>query len=471
MAVILGCLLLLLTFSTRTIFTPLKAISTALEQKALNAQQERALTKGEFAKIGKLISESFEHNRLMETEIDNRRKSEEALKTALEEVKQAQAEKHEADEANRTKSQFLSVISHEIRTPINGVVGISNLLLEENLTPKQKEYVQILNFSSRHLMSLVSDVLDFSKIEAGNLEFDKSAFNLKHLCEGVCFLFRPKAEEKGIALDFHPDLSLSGHLLGDQVRIGQIITNLISNAIKFTFQGGVTMRYYCLTDTGNKVRIRFEVKDTGIGMREEELQNIFESFTQGKGGVKYGGTGLGLAISKRLVELQGGFIEVISAPGKGSTFNFELTLEKNSFQKISGSGTYSSINRGLPGMRVLVAEDNKTNARIVEGFLKKWEVQVAFAENGQIAVNSLEQEFYDLVLMDIQMPVMNGIEATVAIKNSTQLRVNKTPIVALTADATIETQSRLMSSGFSNYLTKPFNPDALYRMLLRYYEN
>ena len=332
--VIILCLMMFFFFSKKIIFDPLRAISNSLAAKDARAVKPLLLKSSEFGEISQLITDAFIQNKLMAQEIESRKQSEAALKEALEKVDQATSEKREADEANKTKSQFLSVMSHEIRTPVNGVIGIANLLLDEELTVKQREYVNILHFSSRHLMSLVSDVLDFSKIEAGNIEFDKSVFNLKHLCEGICFLFRPKAEEKGIALTFTPDLSITTLVSGDQVRLGQIITNLVSNAIKFTFQGSVELSYKKVSDARRRMRIEFTVKDTGIGIKPEEQESIFESFTQGKGGKKYGGTGLGLTISKKLVQLQGGNIMVSSVIGQGSTFMFELELEKNVFQQI-----------------------------------------------------------------------------------------------------------------------------------------
>jgi signal transduction histidine kinase/ActR/RegA family two-component response regulator/sensor domain CHASE-containing protein len=377
-------------------------------------------------------------------------------------------------QAAMAKSDFLSCMSHEIRTPINGVVGIANLLMEEDLNKKQKEYVQTLNFSAQHLATVVSDILDFSKIESGHMVFEKVSFNLEKNCRYVFNLFANKAAEKNIAFNFSPTPLKAYSLYGDYVRLNQVISNLLSNAIKFTNKGRIDFSYSIEDDSGDKVRIIFSVKDTGIGIPEENQKHIFESFTQADETItrQYGGTGLGLTICKKLVELQGGTIGLKSTFGKGSEFIVELPFDKHVYKKDAlPTITTAEKNqtKGLNGMKILVAEDNNINAMVLTRFLTKWNIESKVATDGSQALEMLKRETFDIVLMDIQMPNLDGIEATKIIRQSPDENVKNILVVAFTADASVDNHRELLKIGFDHCMTKPFNPDTLFSFLKKNY--
>ncbi len=464
-------LILFLFFKTR-IISPLNMLSVSLAKKNDSFLQKLKLNKNEFGELAGLISDFFLQNEVLKEEIDTRVKSENTLKKTASELQKATVDKIRAEQAHLAKTEFLSTMSHEIRTPINGVIGVCNLLMEEKLTKQQTDYVNILNFSSRHLLSIVSDILDFSKIESGNFQFDKTSFDLKKTCLNVIELYEPRAGEKNLELFFEPDENTSFSLYGDSVRLCQVITNLLSNAIKFTHSGSVSLCYKTISETGSHTTIQFTVKDTGIGISKDKIDTIFEKFTQADSSTSsnYGGTGLGLTISKKLVELQGGKMHVKSEPGKGSEFIFYLSFEKHVYvNSLPAPGKAGSI-KNLQGLKILIAEDNTINAQVLSGFLKKWQVNFDIVVNGSDAVEMLAQKDFDLVLMDLQMPVMDGKEATLAIRKNKTASYFNIPIIALTADATSETQNTIDQYGFNQYLAKPFNPDALYRLLKKYYD-
>jgi PAS domain S-box-containing protein len=374
------------------------------------------------------------------------------------------------------KSNFLSTMSHEIRTPINGVIGITNLLLDEKLTDTQKDYVETLNFSSQQLLAIVSDILDFSKIESGNFSFEKVSFNMFEVCNHVFKLFESKAQEKHLQYTLVTSSMDTYSIYGDRVRLSQVLSNLVSNAIKFTKKGLVELKYSIKEELADQITVLFEVKDTGIGIPQRYQDKIFDSFSQADDTVtrQYGGTGLGLTISKRLVELQGGKLAVSSVHGKGSTFSVELTFDKHSFKgdKLMQNEVLfkgSSHLKSLSGMNILVAEDNRVNAMVLTRFLNKWEIKNSVVSNGQEAVKLLnEGKQFDLILMDLQMPILDGREATKIIRKSTNLNISNIPIIALTADALVESQRTLVLNGFNDCVTKPFSPELLFKMLCKY---
>jgi signal transduction histidine kinase/CheY-like chemotaxis protein len=471
-SVILAIALVLFIFFKNRIIYPLNMLSLSLAKKNDRILSKLKSKKNEFGELAGLISDFFLQNEVLKEEIDTRVKSECALKQAASELEKATIDKIRAEQAHLAKTEFLSTMSHEIRTPINGVIGVCNLLMEEKLTKQQTDYVNILNFSSRHLLSIVSDILDFSKIESGNFQFDKTSFDLKKTCLNVIELYEPRADEKKLELLFEPDENVSFSLYGDSVRLCQVITNLLSNAIKFTHNGTVSLGYKAISETGSHTTIQFSVKDTGIGISNDKIDNIFEKFTQADKSTSsnYGGTGLGLTISKKLVELQGGKMDVKSETGRGSEFIFYLSFEKHVYvDSLPAPGKTVSL-KNLQGLKVLIAEDNAINAQVLSGFLKKWQVNFDIVVNGSDAMEALRQREYDLILMDLQMPVMDGKEATLAIRNNTTAAWFNIPIIALTADATSETQNTIDQYGFNQYLAKPFNPDALYRLLKKYYD-
>lgn len=377
-------------------------------------------------------------------------------------------------QAEIAKSEFLSSMSHEIRTPINGVIGIANLLTEEQLSPAQREYVNTLKFSAQHLSSIVSDILDFSKIESGKLVFENVPFSLNTVALNVFRLFENTAREKSISLIFTPDPRIKDQLSGDYVRLSQVLSNLLSNAIKFTEKGAVELAYTLKAETENSVQVNFSVKDTGVGIPSRQLEQIFDNFTQADDSTtrKYGGTGLGLTISKKLIELQGGTISVESQVGQGSVFSVDMRFDK--YVNIPGAGareTPPTTPTDLHGLNLLIAEDNKVNMFVLTATLKKWGVHYTVANDGQEAIECLKQGDFDAIIMDIQMPNVDGKEATRAIREFADERKRQIPIIAFTAEASLESHQDYLNSGFNDCITKPFQPEHLNMVLQKYNPN
>jgi signal transduction histidine kinase/ActR/RegA family two-component response regulator len=463
---------LIFRYFIKYFFNPLSKVSLALETSSPEPIVNIKTKNTELGAVAKMIDDYFKQNGILQTEIHQRKKSELDLTVALNDIEKSTIEKIKAEQSAAAKSEFLATMSHEIRTPINGVIGIANLLKDENLNAQQKEYVDVLHFSANHLMSLVTDILDFSKIETGKVDFERSSFNLNQVCTAVTNLHKPNAKEKKLDFVYLPDNSLVQSIYGDQVRLNQVLTNLIGNAIKFTEKGTVTFSYKMVAETANNCTIEFKVKDTGIGIKELEQKTVFDGFSQANRNIsrQFGGTGLGLTISKKLVELQGGKIEMESEYGKGSEFTFYISFEKHAFTDIKNEPKALQSNTNmLIGMKVLVAEDNNINVLVVKRFLEKWGISYKIAANGQEAVDLISKEMFDLILMDLHMPVMDGEEATRQIRANSDVKVNTVPIIALTANASSDTQNKLLHNGFSNYISKPFNPDNLFKVLKKYF--
>lgn len=376
--------------------------------------------------------------------------------------------KEMAEKSSKFKSDFLSIMSHEIRTPMNAVIGTTNLLLDENPRPEQIEYLNTLKFSGENLLAIINDILDYNKIEAGKLELNKSRFNIHHLIHKIKQSFAPRAIEKQLILEVITDDDIPEDLIGDAMRLSQVLNNLIGNAIKFTHTGKVIIRLDKDALTSNSVSIKFAVTDTGIGIAPESFNIVFDPFMQDQQVINndYGGTGLGLAITKRLVELHNSTIAVLSELGKGTTFTFTINFGIAPEIPTSKPATVpvnTAVNN-LQGMNILVVDDNKMNLMIAGKFLKRWNARVQEALNGQIAVDLVNHNSYDLIIMDLQMPVMDGFEATAVIK---QVQPDL-PIIALTADAMPETYQKALAAGMVDYLTKPFVPEILYSKLAKY---
>ena len=406
--------------------------------------------------IGKvtLFVNLYKQRIVLEQEIQRRKEAEDEMKLA----------RDQAREAAHAKQLFLSTMSHEIRTPLNAIVNTAKLLKDENPRDDQLEDIEILEFSAGNLLHLINDILDFSKIDAGKIEFEAIEFEISKLLNGIHQSFDYQATQKDVALEFFISLEVPGVIVGDSARLSQILINLIGNAIKFTDKGKVSVEVGLVEKDDKTCKLAISVSDTGIGIPGEMLNVVFESFTQASSSTtrKYGGTGLGLAITKKLVDLQGGSIGVKSKIGEGSTFTVIMSFKRSSKEHLEDDMLMKANFHSLAGLRVLVVEDNLVNQRIVTKFLMKWEVNVDLAENGLIAVEKARNSRYDLILMDLHMPEMNGYDATLEIRKMSHNQSPDLPIIALTASAFIEDREKIYTYGMSGYIIKPFNPSELY---------
>jgi PAS domain S-box-containing protein len=367
-----------------------------------------------------------------------------------------------AQEASLAKARFLSNMSHEIRTPLNGIVGITGILLDEEYLPSQHKNLQTLNHLSDHTLQLINNILDLAKIEAGKAEVASNRFNLQLFINKLNSIFENSAKLKKLDFIIAGNGNLDVYVKGDEVKLNQVLINLLGNAMKFTEKGFVKLMIDAATDEGdnNFFKIRFTVSDSGIGIRKEDQQKIFESFTQADSLTtrKFGGTGLGITISEKILQLLGSTLKVESEPGKGSSFWFDVKLAKSSVWPSSHPVARNADDYSLEGVKILMAEDNRINQMVAKRFLQKWKAIVTVAENGQEALDEVTRNEYDIVLMDLDMPVMDGYESTAAIKNLKPAM----PIIALTAAAFDDMHNYLHKKGFSEVVQKPFLPDDLY---------
>ena len=371
-----------------------------------------------------------------------------------------------AEKSSHAKSEFLSTMSHEIRTPLNAVIGMSNLLLMSNPRHDQKENLDILKFSAANLLAIVNDVLDFNKIEAGKVVFENISFNLEELMNSICGGQKIKAEEKGLVFKLDVDSALNHKILfGDPTRLTQVIFNLVSNAIKFTKDGNVWVTANVIEDRHNTITVNFAIKDTGIGIEPDNLDSIFEPFAQESITTtrQYGGTGLGLAIIKRLLELQGLRMNVDSKIGHGSefSFNMEFTVSTEKYVPQVENQPVLLNHDSMSHIRVLIAEDNVVNIMLMKKLFSKWNMTPTIAENGERAVELVQYGNFDLILMDLQMPIMNGFDSAIEIRKMADTRKANIPIIALTASALFDIRERVFSSGMNDYVSKPFKPEEL----------
>lgn len=378
--------------------------------------------------------------------------------------------RQKAEEAAQSKQLFMSTMSHEIRTPLNEVIGITNLLMQGQPREDQMDFIKTLKFSGNHLLTLVNDVLDYNKMESGKIVFEQTQFNLGDFLNEIMHSYSFRSKAKNLSFDLSKDQSLPLEVIGDPIRLNQILSNLLSNALKFTIQGGIHVVVRELSRNGNQVKVEFTVTDTGIGIPKEKHIVIFDGFTQASADTtrQYGGTGLGLAICKKLIELQGGTIIIESKPGKGSSFRFAITLGVSEMNSPGQKAEIPENYTGLEGKRILIAEDNKINFFVANKFLTGWGAKVTHAENGQIALEKVRSENFDLILMDLQMPVMDGIEAAKIIRESNDPKINGIPIVALTAAIMSENHDKIETLHINDYVLKPFKPHDLFVRILKH---
>jgi len=390
--------------------------------------------------------------------------ADEARETAEEAMRKAERATKIAVEAVKTKQQFLSNMSHEIRTPMNAIIGFTKVVLKTELSSKQKEYLDAIKTSGDALIVLINDILDLAKVDAGKMTFEQKPFKMANSISAMLHLFETKIQEKNLVLIKEYDAKIPKVLVGDSIRLHQIILNLVSNAVKFTSSGEITVSVRLLEEDDETVKIQFAVKDTGIGIPENKINGAFENFQQANSDTSrlYGGTGLGLAIVKQLVEAQSGTIQVKSKVSQGSTFSFILRFQKTN-EEGDSHAKILELDTEVKNLSILVVEDIALNQLLMKTLLDDFEFGCDIAENGKVAIEKLRSKPYDLILMDLQMPEMNGFETTDYIRNTMYSRI---PIIALTADVTTVDIEKCRAVGMNDYIAKPVDEKVLYNRIV-----
>lgn len=373
--------------------------------------------------------------------------------------------KEKAEAAVKVKTRFLSNMSHELRTPLNGIIGATNLLLQEERLPLQQPYLDTLKYSSEHMMVLINDILDYNKMEAGKLELAIAPVNIREFIRKVAAQFTGQINEKQLKLVVDVEEWLDIELMTDETRLNQVLSNLLSNAIKFTEQGTITLASRKIVASSTRATVQFIVRDTGIGIPRAKHKEIFESFTQADVNTtrKYGGTGLGLTITKTLVNKFNSELQLESEPGKGSTFHFTVELPINENRKLYINEDKSRQLASLDGVQVLIAEDNPVNLSVARRFLQKWGVEVTEAHNGLEAVQRYRKGLFDVLLIDLEMPEMDGATALQQIRKIDP----SIPVIAFTAAVYDNMYADLMQKGFTDFIHKPFRPEDLHNKILQ----
>lgn len=398
----------------------------------------------------------------------------EKLRDALRAEKEAEkaiiVAKELAEQSVRSKELFLANMSHEIRTPMNAIIGISELLAQTGLSNEQQEYIDGIRSSGKSLLVLVNDILDFSKIEAGKFELEELGFRVDHVLQSVYSSFRINAKESGVELELDISKVKQAVLIGDPHRLSQVLINLVSNAVKFTTRGIVAISAETITQENGVIDVLFAVTDTGIGIPDDKKELIFESFTQADNSItrQYGGTGLGLAISRKLVQTMGGKLALDSTAGKGSRFYFTLSYTMGDDIDLPPPVPDHNLSTTtLKGIKVILIEDNRMNQFLVRSLMEKREIELDIANNGKEGLNMIIDNDYDLVLMDIQMPIMDGIECTRIIRNEIEREKRNIPIIALTANALKGDNEIYINAGMDDYVSKPFEASQLFGKITR----
>jgi len=440
---------------------------TIRDEKLTEVLFNGSVYKDEYGKvIGVVVvaRDITDHKRIEKELKDAKLNAESATKIAEEAKEIAEKAKKIAEDAVKSKQQFLSNMSHEIRTPMNAIIGFTKVLLKSDLDAKQKEYLTAIKLSGDALTVLINDILDLAKVDAGKMTFEQTPFKMAASIAAMIHLFETKIQEKNLKLIKEYDDKIPGVLVGDPVRLHQIILNLVSNAVKFTSKGEITIRAELLDEDEVNATIEFSVTDTGIGIEEDRIEHIFENFQQATSETArlYGGTGLGLAISKQLVESQGGSITVKSKPEEGSVFSFVLPFRKTN-AKVELEKVMNILTSKVHKAKVLVVEDIALNQLLMKTLLDDFGFEHDIADNGRIAIEKLHKKSYDIILMDLHMPEMNGFEATEYIRGKMNSHI---PIIALTADVTTADLAKCTAVGMNDYISKPLDEKLLYDKII-----
>ncbi len=412
-----------------------------------------------------IVARDVTEQKRIETElIEAKVFAELATELAMTAKQKAESSSKVANDAVKAKQQFLSNMSHEIRTPMNAIIGFTKVLLKTDMSAKQKEYLTAIKLSGDALIVLINDILDLAKVDAGKMVFEHIPFRMSMSISAMLHLFEPKIHEKNLRLTKEYDSRIPEVLLGDSVRLHQIIMNLVSNAVKFTEKGKISLSVRLIDEDDEKVIVEFAISDTGVGIPTEKLEKIFENFQQASSNTSriYGGTGLGLAIVKQLVEHQGGTVKVKSVVGKGSTFSFVLSFAKTT-ESVESEAEIMEFDKVLHEVKVLVVEDIVLNQLLMKTVLDDFGFETDIASNGKLALEKLRANSYDIILMDLQMPEINGFEATEYIRKTMKSNI---PIIALTADVTTVDLKKCKAVGMDDYIAKPVDERLLYTKMV-----